>query len=125
MTAMPESIRIRNYIDGQWIDEPGVKTIPLFNPSDGKQIGEVPLSTEAASRKAIESCHTAYEEWRRQPIARRVKYLFDLRRAMEERREDLAFAIAIAAGAAFGTMVIPMLLVACKPPSSTATAVRV
>jgi len=52
MTAMPESIRIRNYIDGQWIDEPGVKTIPLFNPSDGKQIGEVPLSTEAASRKA-------------------------------------------------------------------------
>jgi len=95
MTAMPESIRIRNYIDGQWIDEPGIKTIPLFNPSDGKQIGEVPLSTEAASRKAIESCHTAYEEWRRQPIARRVKFLFDIRRAMEKRREDLAFSIAV------------------------------
>jgi malonate-semialdehyde dehydrogenase (acetylating)/methylmalonate-semialdehyde dehydrogenase len=95
MTAMPELIRIRNYIDGQWIDQPGVKTIPLFNPSNGKQIGEVPLSTEAASRKAIESCHQAYEEWRRLPIGRRVKYLFDLRRAMEERREELAYAIAI------------------------------
>ena len=95
MTAMPEFIRIRNYIDGQWIDQPGAKTIPLFNPSDGKQIGEVPLSTEAASRKAIESCHQAYEVWRRLPIGRRVKYLFDLRRAMEERREELAYAIAI------------------------------
>jgi malonate-semialdehyde dehydrogenase (acetylating)/methylmalonate-semialdehyde dehydrogenase len=95
MTAMPGFIRIRNYIDSQWDDEADVKTIPLFNPSDGKQIGEVPLSTEAASRKAIESCHRAYEDWRRQPIARRVKFLFDIRRAMEERREELAFSIAI------------------------------
>jgi malonate-semialdehyde dehydrogenase (acetylating)/methylmalonate-semialdehyde dehydrogenase len=90
-----EFIRIRNYIDGRSIDETDVKTIPLFNPSDGKQIGEVPLSTETASWKAIDSCHRAYAEWRRLPIARRVKYLFDMRRAMEEKREELAHSIAI------------------------------
>jgi malonate-semialdehyde dehydrogenase (acetylating)/methylmalonate-semialdehyde dehydrogenase len=95
MTPHPESIRIRNYIDGKWRDEAGVKTLPLFNPSDGKQIGQVPLSTAEASTAAIASCHRAYDEWRRLPIGRRVKFLFDMRRAMEEKREDLAYAIAI------------------------------
>ncbi len=95
MTATSAFIRIRNYIDGQWVDEPGVRTIALFNPSDGKQIGQVPLSTAEVSTAAIASCHRAYDEWRRTPIGRRVKFLFDMRRAMEERREDLAHAIAI------------------------------
>ena len=91
----PEFIRIRNYIDGSWSDPEGAGTIPLFNPSDGRTIGEVPLSTAAASTAAIASAHAAYDPWRRLPIGRRVKYLFDLRRAMEEHREELAFAIAI------------------------------
>ena len=84
MKPHPESISIRNYIDGNWSDETGVKTLPLFNPSDGKQIGQVPLSTAEAATAAIASCHRAYDEWRRLPIGRRVKFLFDMRRAMEE-----------------------------------------
>jgi malonate-semialdehyde dehydrogenase (acetylating)/methylmalonate-semialdehyde dehydrogenase len=88
-------IRVRNYIDGQWVEEPEAETIPLFNPSDGTRIGEVPLSCQATSRAAVESCHRAYEGWRRTSIARRVKYLFDIRRVMEERREELAHAIAL------------------------------
>jgi malonate-semialdehyde dehydrogenase (acetylating)/methylmalonate-semialdehyde dehydrogenase len=95
MTATPAFIRIRNYIDGQWVDEPGAKTLPLFNPSDGNPIGQVPLSTAEASTAAIASCHRAYDEWRRTPIGRRVKFLFDMRRAMEDRREELAHSIAI------------------------------
>jgi malonate-semialdehyde dehydrogenase (acetylating)/methylmalonate-semialdehyde dehydrogenase len=95
MSSQLDYITIRNYIGGRWVDDPGVKTIPLFNPSDGKQIGEVPLSTEAASRQAIQSCHEAYMDWSRQPIARRVKFLFDIRRAMEDRREELAVSIAV------------------------------
>jgi malonate-semialdehyde dehydrogenase (acetylating)/methylmalonate-semialdehyde dehydrogenase len=91
----PEFIRIRNYIDGKWSDPEGAGVIPLFNPSDGSTIGEVPLSTAAASTDAIASAHAAYDPWRRLPIGRRVKFLFDLRRAMEERREELAVAIAV------------------------------
>jgi malonate-semialdehyde dehydrogenase (acetylating)/methylmalonate-semialdehyde dehydrogenase len=94
MTA-PAFIRIKNYIDGNWVDEPGGESIPLFNPSDGTRIGEVPLSSEATSRRAIQSCRGAYETWSRLPTPRRVRYLFDIRRAMEERREELAFSIAL------------------------------
>ena len=90
-----EFIRIRNYINGNWSDQDAAGTTPLFNPSDGRTIGEVPLSTAAASTAAIASAHAAYDPWRRLPIGRRVKFLFDLRRAMEERREELAVAIAV------------------------------
>ena len=95
MNTPATTIQIRNYIDGAWADEPGARMIPLFNPSDGTRIGEVPLSTPSASRKAIDSCHRAYVEWHRQPVARRVKFLFEMRRAMEKRREELAYAIAV------------------------------
>ncbi len=91
----PEFIRIRNYIDGTWCDQDTAGAIPLYNPSDGTVIGEVPLSTAAASTAAIASAHAAYDPWRRLPIGRRVKFLFDLRRAMDERREELAVAIAV------------------------------
>ena len=37
-------IKIRNFVDGKWIEESGVDHVPLFNPSTGEQIGEVPLS---------------------------------------------------------------------------------
>ncbi len=91
----PEFIRIRNYVDGRWTAPEAGGSTPLYNPSDGRVIGEVPLSTAADSAAAVASAHAAYASWRRLPIGRRVKFLFDLRRALEERREELAFAIAI------------------------------
>ncbi|MFO7710018.1 MAG: aldehyde dehydrogenase family protein [Desulfobacterales bacterium] len=95
MDTTKDFIRIRNFIDGQWTDDIAAERIPLVNPSNGQPIGEVPLSTAGASQAAIDSCHAAYDSWRHLPIGRRVKYLFDIRRVMEERREELAFSIAI------------------------------
>ncbi|HYA02334.1 MAG TPA: CoA-acylating methylmalonate-semialdehyde dehydrogenase [Syntrophobacteria bacterium] len=90
-----EFVRLRNYIDGEWADDTGAEYIPLYNPSTGEVIGEVPLSSAGTSRAAVNSASRAYESWWRMPVAQRVSYLFKLRRAMEEKLEDLAFAIAI------------------------------
>jgi len=90
-----QEIQIRNYIDGQWVEAIGVEQTPLFNPSTGEQIGQVPLSGEDMSAMAIESSHEAYKSWSREAIGKRVGYLFDLRRVMIEKLEDLARAIAL------------------------------
>ena len=90
-----EFVRLKNYIDGEWVDDTGAEYIPLYNPSTGEVIGEVPLSSPGTSRAAVNSASRAYESWWRMPVAQRVSYLFNLRRAMEEKLEDLAFAIAI------------------------------
>ena len=90
-----EFVRLRNYIGGEWVEESGAEYIPLYNPSTGEVIGEVPLSSPGTSRAAVNSAGTAYESWSRMPVAQRVSYLFNLRKAMEDGLEDLAFSIAI------------------------------
>ncbi|MBI9087043.1 MAG: aldehyde dehydrogenase family protein [Desulfobacterales bacterium] len=90
--------KIRNYIDGEWIEESGVEHAPLFNPSTGEQIGEVPLSKPETSIAAVESCHNAYEAWKSLPLSKRMGYLYDLRHAMIEKKEELAQAIAVDQG---------------------------
>lgn len=90
-----EFVRIKNYIDGKWVEESGVDYEPLYNPSTGEVIGEVPVSSRETSVAAIESAHKAYDSWRRQSIGKRVGYLFALREAFEKNLEELAFAIAI------------------------------
>ncbi|MHC1729813.1 MAG: CoA-acylating methylmalonate-semialdehyde dehydrogenase [Syntrophobacteraceae bacterium] len=88
-------VRIRNYIDGKWVEETGVEYEPLYNPSTGEVIGEVPISSRETSLAAVDSAHRAYQSWRKQPIGKRMGYLFSLRSAMERNLEDLAYAIAV------------------------------
>jgi malonate-semialdehyde dehydrogenase (acetylating)/methylmalonate-semialdehyde dehydrogenase len=95
MIKQPDFIKIKNFIDGQWIEETGVDYVPLYNPSTGARIGEVPLSRPETSQAAVASAHAAYDGWRKLSVGKRVGYLFDIRRAMEENLEELAFAIAL------------------------------
>jgi len=90
-----EFIKIKNFIDGQWVEESGVEYEPLYNPSTGEQIGEVPLSAPETSAAAVESSYAAYDSWRYLSVGKRVSYLFDMRKAMQENAEALAVAIAI------------------------------
>ncbi|MCF8106939.1 MAG: aldehyde dehydrogenase family protein [Desulfohalobiaceae bacterium] len=90
-----QNIRVKNFIHGEWVEETGVETVPLFNPSTGEQIGEVPLSSEKTSQEAIASAHSAFDSWRKLPLSKRVGYLFDLRQALIENEEDLSRTIAL------------------------------
>lgn len=95
MSNSIEFTRIKNYIDGEWVEETGVDYVPLYNPSTGEQIGEVPLSSNDTSMAAVESSYAAYDAWRKLPIGKRIGYIFDMRQAMLENSEDLAFSIAV------------------------------
>jgi malonate-semialdehyde dehydrogenase (acetylating)/methylmalonate-semialdehyde dehydrogenase len=88
-------IRIKNFIHGEWVEEREAKTTPLFNPSTGEQIGEVPLSSVAASEQCTESAFAAYDPWRKLPLAKRMAYLFDMRQEIINNEETLAMAIAV------------------------------
>ena len=91
-------LKVRNYINGQWIEESGVDATPLFNPSTGEQIGQVPLSRPETAIAAVESSYNAYGAWKNLPLSKRMGYLHDLRHAMIEQKEDLAQAIALDQG---------------------------
>ena len=95
MKSQLEFIRVRNFIDGEWVEETGVEYLPVFNPSTGEVIGEVPISSRESGLRAVESAYNAYDSWRKLPISSRVSYLFKLHKAMEEHAEELAVIIAI------------------------------
>ena len=52
------------YVDGQWVDADDKKTLAVFNPADGAQIGTVPSLGLAETRRAIEAANAALPAWR-------------------------------------------------------------
>ena len=54
---MSDIIRIKNLIYGEWAVNDNENTVPLYNPSTGAQIGEVPMSSPATVEKAVKSSH--------------------------------------------------------------------
>jgi malonate-semialdehyde dehydrogenase (acetylating)/methylmalonate-semialdehyde dehydrogenase len=33
--------RVKNFINGEWVEEKDVEYVPLYNPSTGEEIGEI------------------------------------------------------------------------------------
>ena len=95
MSAQEQGFRIRNFIHGEWVEESGVEMVPLYNPSSGEQIGEVPLSSEKTALDCIDSAYSAYDSWRKLALSKRMTYIFDLRQAIIDQEEELAVSIAI------------------------------
>lgn len=87
-------VKIRNFINGKWQEEAGAPTKPLYNPSTGEQIGEVPMSGKETCEAAIATAHAAYKTWSQVPVAKRVLYLHKLHDAMIRHHEELAQGIA-------------------------------
>jgi malonate-semialdehyde dehydrogenase (acetylating)/methylmalonate-semialdehyde dehydrogenase len=95
MQEKTDFTRVKNFIHGEWVEETDAEYVPLHNPSTGEQIGEVPLSSEKTSNEAIDSAYSAYDSWRKMPLAKRMGYLFDLRQALIDNEEELAKTIAV------------------------------
>lgn len=95
MSATTPYYKIRDFINGEWIENHTLETAPLYNPSTGAVLGEVPLGNEESSRAATAAAAEAYPAWRDTPLPKRMDYIFAMHLAMVERKESLAQAIAI------------------------------
>ncbi|BBB31198.1 aldehyde dehydrogenase family protein [Neptunomonas japonica] len=90
-----EYIKIKNHINGKWLDETNGQYEPLKNPSTGAVIGEVPLSSVQTSQAAVLAAAEAFPAWSATPLPKRMNYIFDMQQAMKDNLEMLAQAIAI------------------------------
>lgn len=86
-------LKIKHYINGAWKEETGVKTEPLYNPSTGEVIGEVPMASSELAKEAIAIADEAYKTWSKLPVAKRMTYIYKIRQGMVTTRK-LARAIA-------------------------------
>ena len=82
--------RLKNYINGEWVDSESKETRDVINPATNELIARVPLSTSSEVDKAIEAARESFQAWRETPPLTRARYFFALKNLMEEHYEDLS-----------------------------------
>src|SRR2546430_4384346 len=72
------------FIDGEWREISGVDRTPVFNPSRGEVIAEVPACTKEHVDLAVDAAADAFPAWRDTPPVERARLFFRYRQLVEE-----------------------------------------
>jgi succinate-semialdehyde dehydrogenase/glutarate-semialdehyde dehydrogenase len=86
----PSLLSQRCYIDGQWCDADGGKTIKVTNPATGAEIGTIPNMGAAETRRAIEASARAMPAWAAKTAKERAVILRRWFELIMANQEDLA-----------------------------------
>src|SRR3954452_20997708 len=81
------------FIDGKWREISGVEKTPVYNPSRGEVIAEVPLCTKEHVDEAVESAHAAFPAWRDTPAIERARLFFRYRQLVEENFDKICLSV--------------------------------
>ncbi|MBN9408499.1 MAG: NAD-dependent succinate-semialdehyde dehydrogenase [Burkholderiales bacterium] len=77
------------FIDGQWQDAAEGKTLAVFNPATGKEIGRVAHASKVDLDKALAAAQKGFETWRDMTAAERSKIMRKAAALMRERAGDI------------------------------------
>ncbi|MGZ3525752.1 MAG: aldehyde dehydrogenase family protein [Thermodesulfobacteriota bacterium] len=82
--------RVKNYIDGKWIDSKSGETFRSINPANKNEIvGVIPKSGREDVDQAVKAARGAYERWRLTPAPRRGEILFRTAEILLRNKESL------------------------------------
>jgi len=65
--------RLRNSINGEWVESRSKEILEVRNPAMDEVIAEVPMSTDDEVKEAIEAAKEAFPERRRTPPVSRAR----------------------------------------------------
>ena len=78
------------FINGQWQDAADGKSLAVFNPATGKEIGRVAHASTADLDRALAAAQKGFEVWRDMPAIERNKVMRKAAGLMRERAGDIA-----------------------------------
>lgn len=79
-----------NHINGKWVESTGKDFLPVTNPSTGKQLAKVPLSTVQDVDAAVRSAERGFGAWSATPIKERAQVFFRYKTLMQRQFNELA-----------------------------------
>src|SRR5579871_5509171 len=100
--AAPPSIKLTNFINGQWASSQASEWRDVINPATGDILASVPLAGATDVNAAVEAAAAAFPEWRRTPPEDRIQPLFKLKTLLEEHIDEIARIITMENGKTFG-----------------------
>jgi len=87
------------YINGDWVDPVSTDRMPVLNPANLEQLGEVALGNEADVDRAVAAASAAFTTFALTSKAERLELLKQIRVVSERRFEELAQAMRMEMGA--------------------------
>ena len=82
--------KLKNFIDGEFVDPAEGQTEEVLNPSTGEAIAAAPLSSAEDVDRAVAAARRAFESWSTATPSERSLALLKLADAIEERADELA-----------------------------------
>jgi malonate-semialdehyde dehydrogenase (acetylating)/methylmalonate-semialdehyde dehydrogenase len=82
------------FIGGEWRRIPGLATSPVYNPSRGEVISEVPMCGSDVVNDAVNAAADAFPGWRDTPSVERARLFFRYRQLVEENFDRICQMIA-------------------------------
>jgi malonate-semialdehyde dehydrogenase (acetylating)/methylmalonate-semialdehyde dehydrogenase len=89
-TQHVETIVIKNFINGKWMEAQTSQYEQVINPATGEVIANVPLSSRQDIEQAVVASREAFEAWRETSITERSRLMFKLHALLLEHQEELA-----------------------------------
>jgi len=68
----------------------GARSLPIFNPATGEQIGECPVADNDLVAAAVASAREALAAWAETPALRRARVFFRFKALLDEHADELA-----------------------------------
>ncbi|MGW6190692.1 CoA-acylating methylmalonate-semialdehyde dehydrogenase [Bacillus cereus] len=90
--------RVKNHINGEWVESTGTEVEAVPNPATGKIIAYVPLSPKEDVEKAVEAAKAAYKTWSTVPVPNRSRQLYKYLQLLQENKDELAKIITLENG---------------------------
>lgn len=99
MSVLNKTIqKVKNYINGQWVESSATQWDDVFNPATGEIIAYVPLSNGEEVSHAVQVAHTAYQSWKKVAVPKRARYFFDYQQLLVKHWDELAALITMENG---------------------------
>ncbi len=86
--------KVRNYINGEFVESESRETLEVTSPIDGNLLSEVPMSTIGELNRAVAAADVAFHSWSETPIKERVQVFFRYRHLLEKYSDELTELIA-------------------------------
>ncbi|KAF7556278.1 hypothetical protein G7Z17_g1555 [Cylindrodendrum hubeiense] len=82
--------KLANFVDGDFKTHLGDDWIDTENPQTGKLLARIPSSTEEDVENAVRAAEQAFPAWSRTPRSERSRYLLQIAKLIEQRKEQFA-----------------------------------
>ncbi|KMY50682.1 CoA-acylating methylmalonate-semialdehyde dehydrogenase [Peribacillus loiseleuriae] len=85
-----ETIVLKNYINGEWVEARSTETAVVPNPATGETLVRVPISSKEDVDQAVRAADEAFKTWKNTPVPKRARILYKYHYLLTENHEKLA-----------------------------------